>query len=211
MEADYPVYAVRSRMLLPLVLGCTAPCPCATIPTETAITTEADLEALLAATRDAAWPELAGYTLAVEPYTDLAYFRALVSTDTLGVEDPAGRTYLVQYDPVVLDDPPGTGALAAVLTHELGHVYDYVGMTSTELLEFGLWYATEDPMTSDELRAYERATDESALTRGCADGLSAMRTWIYAHASEEVEAEKRRNYYSPEEIEAWVAANGECG
>ncbi len=197
-------------MLLLLGFGCSSPCPCAAIPAAEPVRTEAGLEDLLRATRDAAWPELAGYTLAVESYTDLAYFRALVSPDTLGEDDPRARTYLIQYDPIVLSDPPAASALAAVLVHELGHVHDYVAMTPEELLDFGLWYATEDAMTSDTLRDYERATDEAALTRGCADGLSAMRTWIYDHSTEEVEAEKRRNYYSPEEIQAWVAANGEC-
>ena len=197
-------------MLLPLLLGCSSPCPCATIPTGDPVTTETALLDLLEATRDTAWPELTGYTLAVESYTDLAYFRALVSTDTLGEDDPAARTYLIQYDPIVLADPAAATALAAVLVHELGHVHDYVEMTPEELLGFGLWYATEDPMTSETLRDYERSTDEAALTRGCGEGLSAMRTWIYDHASAEVEAEKRRNYYSPEEIDAWIATNGEC-
>jgi hypothetical protein len=80
-------------------------------------------------------------------------------------------------------------------------------MTPLEIVEFGLWYGTQDPMTSDELRDYERATDEAALERGCGEGLAEMRAWIYAHAGEEIEAEKRRNYYSPEEIAAW----GTCG
>ena len=58
--------------------------------------------------------------------------------------------------------------------------------------------------------AYERATDEKALQRGCADGLSAMRTWIYAHVDAETLAEKEKDYYTPEEITTWVADNGSC-
>lgn len=197
------------RMLL--ALACASQCPCDAISaTDAPVTDEAGLVTLLEAARREAWPELTGLAIEVQSYSDLAYFRALPTPDTLGVTDPADRHYLVQYDPVVLADPPAATALAAVLVHELAHVADYTAMTAEELLEFGLWYATEDPMSSDELRDYERQTDEAALSRGCAEGLSAMRTWIYDHASEEVEAEKRRNYYSPEEITEWVAANGEC-
>ena len=83
-------------------------------------------------------------------------------------------------------------------------------MLFRSLLDFAGWYASQDPATSDELAAYERATDEKALQRGCADGLSAMRTWIYAHVDAETLAEKEKDYYTPEEITTWVADNGSC-
>jgi hypothetical protein len=116
----------------------------------------------------------------------------------------------VQYDPIVLSDPPPAHALAALLVHELAHVADYVGWDSAELVEFGVWYGTADPMTSVELSAYERQTDETALRRGCAGGLAAAREWIYAHSDPEVLAEKQRNYWTPAEIDAWTRANGAC-
>jgi len=171
---------------------------------------EPALAALLDATRAAVYPELEGVSIGLRAVEDLAYLRAWTELDTVALDDGRARTYTVEYDPVLLSDPPDPGALAAVLTHELGHVSDYVGMDSAGLVDFALWYASQDPMTSDELAAYERATDEQALTRGCAAGLARFREWVYAHADAEVEAEKRRNYYSPEEIDAWVQANGEC-
>ena len=62
-----------------------------------------------------------------------------------------------------------------------------------------------------ELAAYERATDEQAMDRGCAEGLSQMRDWVYTHCEGEVLEEKKRDYYSPDEIDAWVLANpGVC-
>ncbi len=160
--------------------------------------------ALLEATRDATFP--GSGQLAVQPETDLAYFRASLDAQSLGQD----RIYVVSYDPVVLADPPDASALAAILVHELGHVEDYASMSDAEYVEFGLWYGAQDPATSDELRDYECATDEKALARGCADGLAAMRQWIYDHASAEVRAEKERNYYTPTEIGAWSGANGEC-
>ena len=64
---------------------------------------------------------------------------------------------------------------------------------------FGLWYATDD------VSAYERETDLFALERGCGEGLIAFRTWLYAQLDDEAIAEKQRDYYTPEEIEAWMA------
>ena len=187
------------------------PCACGSIVLPLLpVSTEADLLSLLLATREAAWPELAGLNLAVDAETDLAYFRATISTDTALEPDNTNRIFVVSYDPVVLADPPDPASLAAILVHELGHVYDYTAMDVQTYLEFGLWYGAQDPKTSDELAEYERGTDEAALERGCAAGLSAMREWIYAHASAEVLAEKQRNYYTPVEITAWVDANGSC-
>jgi hypothetical protein len=70
--------------------------------------------------------------------------------------------------------------------------------------------AVEDPSTSDGLRDYERATDEKALGRGCGEGLSEMRTWIYAHAEGDVLEQKQRNYYTPAESAAWGDEHGVC-
>lgn len=193
-----------------LLLACAAPadsadtCPCADIPAADPVTTEAALLDLLELARDATFP--GSGQLAAQSETDLAYFRASIDAQSLGKD----RVYVVSYDPVVLADPPEARALAAILVHELGHVEDYSGMSDAEYVEFGLWYGAQDPATSDALRDYERATDEKALARGCADGLAAMRQWIYDHASTEVRAEKERNYYTPAEISAWTGANGEC-
>ena len=185
-------------------------CDAITLPAEP-VTDEAGLLALLRETQVAAYYELDGVTLQVTAIPDLAYFRSVIDSDTLDDAHPEARVYRVQVDPLVLTDPPSPEALAAVLAHELGHVLDYSTMTVREYLEFGVWYGTQDPLTSTGLSDYERATDAMALERGCADGLTEMRTWVYAHASPDVLAEKQHNYDSPEEIAAWVDANGRCG
>lgn len=197
---------------LALVLGgCGETCPFDEIALpEAPVTEEAGVLALLDATRAATFPDLDGVAIGAEPVEDLQFFRAWTEIETVGLDDGRARTYTVQYDPVVLSDPPAPAALAAVLTHELGHVHDYVGMTGEELLEFAAWYGSQDPAESDGLRDYERATDEQALERGCGAALAEMRTWIYAHSEGEVLADKQRNYYSPAEIEAWMEANGPC-
>ena len=200
------------------VAGCTQlpegeppPCPCADLALPDApVTDEAGLVAVLDEVRSLLFPEMAGVDIGVEAVPEMQFFRAWIELGTISQPDARDRTYTVQYDPVVLSDPPPVDALAAVLGHELGHVDHYLGFTSEEAVQFGIWYGTQDPVTSDELATYERDTDEKVLVRGCARGLATMREWIYAHVEGDVLAEKQRNYYTPDEIGAWVAVHGDC-
>jgi hypothetical protein len=189
-----------------------APCACAQLELGGPVTTDGELAALLRQVQHVAYPDLEGVVIGSAPVDDLAYFRAWTELDTVAIDDGRAREYTVQFDPVVLSDPPEPAALAALLAHELGHVTDYVEMNSRELAEFALWYATQDPASSQGLADYEHETDEAALARGCADGLKAAREWIYTHAAADpaVLADKQRNYYTPAEIDGWTAENGEC-
>ena len=221
LNLHLPKHADLSRLLGLLLGACTAAasdsddaasplrCACSSVALPAAVATETDLAVLLAEVGRVLYPEQGGVSVGIGPVDHLKYFRAWTELDTLSLP-PRERRYTIHYDPAVLAEPPAPAALAAVFAHELGHVDDYLGMDSTALVEFAAWYAGEDPTTSASLAEYERATDEKALARGCADGLRQVREWIYAHADEATEAEKRRNYYTPEEIDAWVEENGGC-
>ncbi len=199
-----------------ILAACSAPsstvpadCPCDRIVLPAApVTTDGGLADLLVATAVAAYPNLAALNLVASPVANLQFFRSSIDLDSLDPNDDTTRVYRVDYDPVVLSDPPAPSALAAVLAHELGHIDDYTAMAAADYVSFGLWYGSAEG--TDELATYERATDEQALSRGCATGLSAMRDWIYAHCSGDVLAEKQRDYYSPDEIAAWTAEDGAC-
>lgn len=210
------------RFVVPLVLAaCAAPsgsvppagCPCDRIALPAKpIVTHDGMRALLGRVAAATWPELAGLRLGLQPIDDLEYFRAWVELDTVGIDDGRARRYTIQYDPVVLSEPMPPDALAATLVHELAHVRDYVLLDSAGLVDLALWYAGEDPATSEALAAYERATDDEALARGCAEGLARSMEWIYARAADDPEllAQKRNNYYTPDEIRAWADEHGAC-
>lgn len=188
-------------------------CPCALFDLPDApVTDEAGFAALVGQAQDLGFPALIGVDVGVGAVDDLQYLRAWTELDTVALDDGRARRYTVQYDPIVLSDPDPMppAALAALLVHELGHVEDYVGMDSAELVSFAVWYAGQDPSSSDELAAYERGTDEKSLARGCADGLAVAREWIYARAEGDVLVDKLRNYDTPEDIAAWTAANGAC-
>jgi hypothetical protein len=163
---------------------------------------EADLVDILMKIREAFYPDLAeaSVTLTAQESADYSFFTSSVDIATLD-EAPLDREYLLLYDPSLLEDPPPYDGAGAVLVHEMKHMEDYAGMTRDELVEFALWYAQGD------VSEYERATDERALEDGCGEGLIAYREWLYAHIPAEAEAQKRENYYTPEEIEAWMEAH----
>lgn len=133
----------------------------------------------------------------VEAESEDSFFWANVDLST-AAEDPLERRYLVYVNTAQYADPPTEATVSAILVHELQHIVDYTEMDTAELVEFGLWYASGD------IAAYERQTDEAALEAGCAHGLIEYREWLYGQVSAEVEAQKRVDYYTPEEIEAWL-------
>jgi hypothetical protein len=162
---------------------------------------EAGIEAALALTRAALYPDLAGVEIALDATdSDEDYF--VTSVD---LSEPssggADRRYLLRYSRLQFLDPIPYAGLAAVLAHELQHARDFVAMDDAALVAWALWYAEGD------YAAYERATDEAVLEAGCGRGLIAFREWLYAHVDAETLAEKQRDYYTPEEIEAWMAAH----
>ena len=89
--------------------------------------------------------------------------------------------------------------LEGVLAHELKHIRDYSEMDFDALNEFVAWY-----MTTDDISEYERETDEYALGLGCGLALRAYREWLYEHIDAEAVEQKRYDYYTPEEIDAWL-------
>ena len=123
----------------------------------------------------------------------------LTTVDLPGLE----RRYIIRANSAVFSgDEPPIGATAAILAHELQHILDYTAMSGEELVDFALEYSEGDITT------VERATDEAVLARGCATGLKAYREWLYEQLDAETAAEKRRDYYTPDEIDAWVADHG---
>lgn len=159
--------------------------------------TLADVETMIDDVRRVV-PELDGVPIqTTEIESETTFLAANLDLTTLSA-DPRARSYQVQINPKLLDDPPSPDGMIAILVHELKHIVDYTLKNEEEMLAFGLWYATED------VAAYERETDEFVLERGCATGLIAFREWVYTKVDAEGKAEKERVYYTPDEIRAWL-------
>ena len=203
----------RSLSMLPWIAACGASpdsaAPAVAAPDCAAVlaypappASTADVANLLALAQDTVHPDLMGVRVElVELESEADFFVANLDLSTVG-EPGRDRTYTVGVNPWIFIEPPPAAATGAILAHELQHIADYVDMDAAALLEFGLWYASGD------IAAYERSTDEAVLRAGCGAGLSAYRTWLYGQVDDAVEAEKRRDYYTPEEIAAWQAAHG---
>jgi hypothetical protein len=148
------------------------------------------------------YPELAELTLELRPLqSDSDFFNALVDPTTVAAA-PNRRTYLLRFNPLLFERSPPANGVVAILAHELKHIVDYFGMDSQSLVAFAVDYATGD------IAAYERSTDEHVLRLGCGEGLIAYRQWLYRQLDAQTVAQKRRDYYTPEEIEAWIARGG---
>lgn len=93
------------------------------------------------------------------------------------------------------DDVPEEG-LRAIVAHELGHALYYQSRNRLKLL--GLVRL----LNKDFVARFERATDLKAISLGYGDGLKTYRRWLYAHIPAGKLAEKKRDYFSPEEIDA---------
>jgi len=86
--------------------------------------------------------------------------------------------------------------LRAILAHELDHALYYKSGNRLKLL--GLMRLVCKGFAAH----FERATDLEAITRGYAEGLKVYRDWLYGRVPPTKLAEKKRNYFSPEEIDA---------
>lgn len=111
------------------------------------------------------------------------------------------RKYFVEVNPKLYLCPPSMDALEAILVHEFEHVVDYEKMSALGIARFGAKYGT-----SKKYRAkYERATDEKVLKKNLGLGLIGYREWIYSKLSPKDILIKKRYYYTPEEIDEWIA------
>jgi hypothetical protein len=153
--------------------------------------------------RQELYPELADLTIVyAELQSDTDFFTSDVVKTTI-FNSGRHRTYRLNYNPKLFADPPADDALYAILAHELKHTKDYAGMSSFALAAFAAQYVLGDPS------AYEHQTDEYALELGLSRGLEAYRIWLYAHVAPSGLAAKEKQYYTPAEIDAWVAAHPE--
>ncbi len=90
--------------------------------------------------------------------------------------------------------------LRAIIAHELGHTLYYKKRNRLRL--FGLVRLASKGFTA----RFERWADLQAIARGYGEGLKAYRLWLYQNVDAKTLVGKRRNYFSPEEIEAILAA-----
>jgi hypothetical protein len=141
------------------------------------------------------YPELKNADIQVQTFNSASdYFRTGFSFGRL--LSARKMRYFIRVNPRVFELKAPAEGVRAIVAHELGHAFDFNRRKRIRLL--GLVRLASKGYSA----GFERRTDLRAISRGYAEGLKAYRLWLYQNVPAEKLAEKRRNYFSPEEIEA---------
>ena len=145
------------------------------------------------------FPSLEGVDIRLKVFrSDSDYFRTSFSV----VRFIAGvrMRYVVSVNPEWRRQGAPVEGVRSILAHELAHVDDLKRGKRIRLFRLaGL-------LSWRRSARFERQADLNAILRDYSSGLKAYRAWLYEHIPLEKLAEKRRDYFSPEEIDAIVAA-----
>jgi hypothetical protein len=103
--------------------------------------------------------------------------------------------YIVLVNPKVFEKNAPPDGIRSILAHELAHVLYYSKRNRFELL--GLIKLSAGSFT----QRFERGADLEAMARSYGEGLIEYRKWLYQNIPPKNMEEKKRNYFSPEEIQ----------
>ena len=143
--------------------------------------------------RSISYPELVHVDLGVRSFRSQSdYFRTRFSLSRFLL--PMRMRYFVDVNPTLFQEQAPSDGVCAILAHELVHVVSL--SRGNRIRRFGLVRLLSKGQTTK----FERRADLEAIHRGYGDGLKNYRTWVYIHIPPSKLQEKRRNYFSPEEI-----------
>lgn len=152
-----------------------------------------DVVAAIRAVKDASFPELKGMTVGASQFqSETDFFRTRFSVGRFLFLRP--MRYRVEVNPKLFAEQPPADAACAILAHELVHVVEL--KRGNRIRRFGLVRMLSAGYTA----RFERRTDLEAIARGYGEGLRSYRAWVYGHVPAGKVQEKRRRYFSPEEI-----------
>ena len=150
---------------------------------------------LLQSVRDSSYPELQNTDIEIRLFNSKSDFfrtRFSVMRYFFGLK----MHFFIEVNPKVFELQPTEKALHAIIAHELGHVLYMQDEKRIKLFSL-ICLASKDYTAR-----FERRTDLEAISRGYATGLIEYRNWLYQNISAKNVKEKKRDYFSPEEISA---------
>jgi hypothetical protein len=107
---------------------------------------------------------------------------------------------MIFFNPEAMRRHVPADGLRAIVAHELAHINFYESQSRMGLVSLvGL-------LLSSFTTRFERKADLDAIALGYGPGLEIYRTWLYRNIPREAEGEKKRDYYTPQEIEAFLQA-----
>jgi predicted metallopeptidase len=155
---------------------------------------EQTIESVVQSLRGASYPELQRVDLRVKTFHSKSDFlRTRFSLPRFFL--PLRMRYFVQVNPEMFQQQAPADGVCSIVAHELAHV---VALShGNRIRRLRLVKLISRGYTA----RFERGTDLAAIHRGYAEGLKSYRSWLYVHIPPDKVAEKRRNYFSPQEIE----------
>ena len=178
----------RSKILVPAFLASVAVAPGQPVASEWA-------ERLVRNVQSSSFPELAKADIRIDQFTsDSDYFQARFSIPRFILGRRMNYVIRVNSGATLLTAPED--ARRAIIAHELAHLAYYAKGSRLHLL--GL---LRFPGKGFRER-FEKRADAEALMRGYSQGLKQYRIWLYEHVPQSSLREKKRDYLSPDEIDA---------
>lgn len=159
----------------------------------------AETERIIAEIVNASYPELRGSKISVKTFHSRSdYFRARFSFARFLTF--RRLHFIIFVNPLVFEKNTPAEGIRAIIAHELAHAAYYRRHNRFEL--FGLINLESKSFTA----RFERGADLQAIKRGYGAGLKQYREWLYRNVPAEKISAKKRDYFSPEEIELILAA-----
>lgn len=140
------------------------------------------------------YPELKNKKIEVQTFqSESDYFQSRFSFGkTLTLQK---MRYIIFVNPKIFDKNAPENGIRSIIAHELAHVLYYSQRNRVELL--GLIRLSSKGFT----QKFERGADLEAIARGYGEGLKDYRIWLYQNIPANKIDEKKRNYFSTEEID----------
>jgi hypothetical protein len=152
-------------------------------------------ERLVRNVQSCSFPELAEKDIRIDQFTsDSDYFQARFSISRFILGRRMRYVIRVNSGATLLMAPEE--AKRAIIAHELAHLAYYTKGNRLHLL--GLLRF----LGKGFRERFEKRADVEALKRGYAQGLKQYRIWLYEHVTPSSLVEKKRDYLSPDEIDA---------
>jgi len=140
------------------------------------------------------YPELKTEKIEIKIFqSDSNYFKSQISVSRFLTFQKLH--YVIFVNPEVFRRNAPEDAIRAILAHELAHVLYYQRKNRFELL--GLASLADKSFTAK----FERKADLETIARGYGEGLISYRKWLYENIPAKAVEAKRRDYFSPEEID----------
>ena len=141
------------------------------------------------------YPELKTAKIEIKPFaSDSNYFKSQFSIPRFLTFRKI--SYVIFVNPEVFRRTAPDDAVRAILAHELAHILYYQRKNRFELI--GLAALADKSFTAK----FERRADLEAIKRGYGSGLKSYREWLYQNIEPKTVEAKKRDYFSPAEIDS---------